>query len=709
MTFLNPAILFGLFAASIPILIHLLNLRKLKRIEFSTLSFLKELQKKKIRKIKVKQWLLLALRVLLILLIVLAFARPTLETVSFAGLTSTAKTSAVILIDDSYSMGVVTPSGSNFNLAKQRAAELLSQLQDGDNAVIIPFSRADEDFSFSGDIPALREEVEQLELSQISSVLQSALSKAAGLMDESYDFNKEIYILSDFQQQRLTETGSPYGLADALQENTTIYIFDYSKEDVFNLGIAGLTLQTEIFERNRPLQFQAEVRNYSSRPVSNTVASLFINGKRSAQKSLDIGAGGTAVFTIEAAIDAGGVLDVLLELEDDDILNDNHFYSNLIVPERLNVLLLSENSSDLRFVEAALNAANSNGILNITQKNLRNLSSVNLSAFDVVLIAGSAAQKDVPAVDGYLQNGGGMLLMPAGNSTMPQFSAFLQRLGIPSPETRITINDNSNQQAVFNSVDYDHPLFNNLFLGGEKRQIESPSIFTYFRIFTQSGGKNIITLTDNSAFLSEYRKGSGRVLLFNTAPILESGDFPLKGIFAPLLYKTLFYLSARSRDQVSFTAGEDIPLELKNFPLGQITVIKPDDFKEVINFTGTSSSTIYRYKNTDRLGNYRFLSKDNIVDIYAVNTNPLESTVDYLTEEDLGAYFRSIGFDGNTVFVDADIDIQELLQQARYGAELWKLFLILALLVALVETALARSSKKDLASAGAGSSGTTKF
>jgi hypothetical protein len=56
MIFLNPAILFGLLAASIPIIIHLFNLRKLKKIEFSTLTFLKELQKNKIRKIKLKQW-----------------------------------------------------------------------------------------------------------------------------------------------------------------------------------------------------------------------------------------------------------------------------------------------------------------------------------------------------------------------------------------------------------------------------------------------------------------------------------------------------------------------------------------------------------------------------------------------------------------------------------------------------------------------------
>ncbi|HEY7751554.1 MAG TPA: BatA domain-containing protein, partial [Ignavibacteriaceae bacterium] len=104
MIFLNPAVLIGLLAASIPVIIHLFNLRKLKKIEFSTLSFLKELQKNKIRKVKIKQWLLLALRVLIILLIVTAFARPTLEGVSIGGTTSAAKTTAVFILDDTYSM-----------------------------------------------------------------------------------------------------------------------------------------------------------------------------------------------------------------------------------------------------------------------------------------------------------------------------------------------------------------------------------------------------------------------------------------------------------------------------------------------------------------------------------------------------------------------------------------------------------------------------
>ncbi len=140
MIFLNPLVLFGLLAASIPVLIHLLNLRKLKRIDFSTLAFLKELQKNKIRKIKIKQLLLLALRIMIILFIVLAFARPTLKGISIGGMSSAAKTTAVFILDNTFSMSVVDNNGSYLNQAKETIKELLSQLQEGDEASLILLS-----------------------------------------------------------------------------------------------------------------------------------------------------------------------------------------------------------------------------------------------------------------------------------------------------------------------------------------------------------------------------------------------------------------------------------------------------------------------------------------------------------------------------------------------------------------------------------------
>ena len=178
MVFLNPAVLFGLLAASIPVLIHLFNLRKLKKIEFSTLAFLKELQKNKIRKIKLKQWLLLALRVLIVLLLIMAFARPTLEGVAIGGTTSAAKTTAVFLLDDTYSMSVVDGKGSYFNQAKGTIHELIRQLQEGDEAALVLTSdKGKEEIVPTSNLKEFTKTIDNLPLSYSTGTIHNSLIK----------------------------------------------------------------------------------------------------------------------------------------------------------------------------------------------------------------------------------------------------------------------------------------------------------------------------------------------------------------------------------------------------------------------------------------------------------------------------------------------------------------------------------------------------
>src|SRR6056297_250180 len=76
MNFLNPFFLLGILAVAVPVIIHLINLRRPQRVQFSTLSFLNELKKSTIRKIRIKQYLLMTLRALAVLFLALALARP---------------------------------------------------------------------------------------------------------------------------------------------------------------------------------------------------------------------------------------------------------------------------------------------------------------------------------------------------------------------------------------------------------------------------------------------------------------------------------------------------------------------------------------------------------------------------------------------------------------------------------------------------------
>lgn len=117
MHFLNPLYLFGLALASIPILIHLLIIRKNKTIEFSSLRFLKELQKTQIRRLKLKQLLLLILRTLIIVFLILSFSRPVVRS-DFPIFRNYSNISTVIILDNSISMDVSDEFGNRLRQGK---------------------------------------------------------------------------------------------------------------------------------------------------------------------------------------------------------------------------------------------------------------------------------------------------------------------------------------------------------------------------------------------------------------------------------------------------------------------------------------------------------------------------------------------------------------------------------------------------------------
>jgi uncharacterized membrane protein len=697
MVFLNPAVLFGLLAASIPVLIHLFNLRKLKRIEFSTLAFLKELQKNKIRKIKLKQWLLLALRVLIVLFLITAFARPTLEGVAIGGTTSAAKTTAIFILDDTYSMSVVDGKGSYFNQAKGTIHELLRQLQEGDEAALILVSNKNkEEIIPTSSLKEFAKTIDIVPLSFSSGTIHNAIIKAGDLLSKSNNFNKEIYLLSDFQSGTLGKENSYSDLSKILNNKIKLYAFNYSGKEVYNIGIDDLKLNTQIFEKNKPVNFSVTVSNYSKRTVQNVVLSLFLNGERSAQQSITLNDGESKVINIEAAPKQTGFVEAVAELEDDEILQDNKRYINIYIPKDVPVIIFSDNFNDVQFVQLALNASIESSPLNITTKNLNQISSVNLSQFDAVILIPSGNVPNPERIKSYVREGGGLILFPGSTPNLQSFQSFTQSMNLPSPQALIgKVNDAANPVS-FENVEYNHPVFQNLFLKEDKKKIESPNIYAHYKISPMGKGQNIVSLLDGSSFLGEYKSGKGDVFLFNTSPVLSWSNFPLKSIFVPLMNKSIYYVSSKDRNQNSFIAGETANINIGTAGSPQLKIVKPDKSEDFINLDNQRIGNFISYNKTELAGNYKIYSGDKIIEEISVNPDPSESKTTYLTTGDFKDYLKKINFKGKFIPVGKDENPVKIVLQSRYGSELWRYFAVIAFLLALVEMTLARNSKKEL-------------
>ncbi|MCH7962424.1 MAG: BatA domain-containing protein [Bacteroidetes bacterium] len=696
MTFLNPAILIGLAAATIPVIIHLLNLRKLKKIEFSTLIFLKELQKNKIRRVKLKQWLLLALRVLIILLIVTAFARPTLEGVSIGGTTSAAKTTALLILDDSFSMSVVDQNGSYINQAKQIIKELLTNLEEGDEAGLILVSGDIEgEVAVTTNINSVAEKLKNINVSDASGTINSALIKASNLILESKNFNKEIYLLSDFQKDRIAIEQNLTNLSQALNERVKLYSFDFSGKEVYNIGISKLKVITKIFEINKPISFEVTVTNYSDQTVNNLVVSLIVGGKRSAQKSINLTSNKAKIVQLEGTANKNGFVDVTVEIEDDEVSVDNKRFSSIFIPEKISVILLYDKFNDIRFVKLALQSAADNGNLELDEKPLSKISTIKLNNYDAVIIIGSKVIDRSGDLRRLLTDGGGVIIFPSSEPDLVGFRGILNSLKLPQAKELIYYSEQVNKTVDFEKIDYDHPLLQNIFRDEQKKEIESPIIQNYYKISPMGKGRSIISLLDGSSFLSEYNFGRGKIFVFNVPPVLEWSDFPIKSIFAPLIYKSVVYLSAKDRNNSEYIAGEPLNINISRRTLPIIKVIRPDRSEDLINLNGNDSDFL-NFSKTYLSGNYKIYSGVDLLETISVNTEQLESNVNYILDDEFEDYLKEINFKGAHIKITKGEDPVTLILQARFGSELWRYFLFAAFLLALIEMTIARSAKKEL-------------
>jgi uncharacterized membrane protein len=692
MIFLNPAILFGLLAASIPVIIHLFNLRKLKKIDFSTLAFLKELQKNKIRKIKLKQWILLALRVLIILFVVMAFARPTLQSVKIGGTTSAAKTTAVFILDDTFSMSVVDQKGSYFNQAKQIIKDVISQLHEGDEVGVVLVSNPSSEKKLTSNLSDFIKQIDRTDLSYASGDLNTSIVKAAQLISESKNFNKEVYVLSDFQKNKIDQQNLKNDVSEILNKSVKLYSFYLADKDVFNLSIAELKINNQIFEKDKPISFLITITNNSKQDVSNSVVSLFLNNERAAQKSFDVKAGQSTLVEIEAVPKSTGFIDVTTEIETDEILQDNKRFASVFIPEKISIGLFYENPSDATFVDLALQSTGDNRY-SIEKKNLSQILSQRLNQFQSIIIIANSTN-GVDQLKSYLKSGGGIILFPSSVSDVPKLNQFYRQIGLNISITFVGKISSSDLKIKFDKIDFNNPVFQNIFQTEDKKKFESPEINAYYK--NSIIGTQIISLVDGSSFLSEVKVGQGKILIFNSSPVLSWSDFPIKSIFTPLINNSIVYLSSKEREENVFLAGEEVSVNLRNSNPSQIKVIRPDNSQEFINLKESNLKDYLIYSNTNLAGIYKFYSGDNEIEDISINTDPSESKTVYASELDFENYLKEIKFSGDYVTIDKNSNISEKILQARFGSELWRYFLLIAIILALLEMTIARNAKKDL-------------
>ena len=725
MTFLNPFMLFGLVAASVPLVIHLLNLRKLRTVDFSSLRFLKELQRSSIRRVKIRQWLLLAIRTLLIVTLVFAFARPALHG-TFAGfLGGRASTAMLLLIDDSPSTSARNDRGEIFPQIRAAAQGIAGLLREGDQLFVLRMS----EIGRREEVPSVRNPDDLRALlasaapTQIRGSYLQALAKGGSVLAGTSTANRELYLLTDAQANQFAPTLSQ-GKTEPSLAGVHVFVVSPAPAQGVNGEVASTELVTRVLTKSRPVELQASIRVPGDRGSLSSVASVYLGGSRVAQQSVDVAAGESATLHARFVPRQTGMLSGYVQMEDDALDFDNRRFYTMTVPQRLNVLLCGHAPSDLRYVRLALSLGGDStfaGLFAVQNSTEHDLASLDYGAFDVLCLADvpSFSTASAEAVSRFVRSGGGLMIFMGDDVDLSNYNATLfSHLGLPPasapPRSAPPAGDHS-QELSIRRVDLDHPVFEGMFedaRGTRRGNVETPAVFRSAGINVGTAGHAIMVLSNQLPFLAEFPAGEGKVLVFTVDAAGSWSAFPTSALFAPLMYRSMNYLGNASASLPPATVGTpvEVHLRLRNQDArSTFAFFSPSGLAEKVVpvFSPVTGAATFRSGPTQETGIERLyrlapglplngqLPPGEPLAQVAVNADTAESDLRQADKQKLEAYFAHEGIPQEDLHLLSAADSpSSIIQQSRYGVELWRFFIAAAFLLGIVELALGNALRR---------------
>jgi hypothetical protein len=463
------------------------------------------------------------------------------------------------------------------------------------------------------------------------------------------------------------------------------------------------------------VSIQATVKNSSDAPLKGSVVSAYLDGARVAQRSVDIPPRSTSSIPFTVIPKRRGVLTGYFALEDDPLEADNRRYFALRIPRRYAVALSGSSAEETQYPYLALTLSGDTALtggLTVDRIDPQRLRTTDIGRYDVLVLVGvrEFTPEFAQRISAFVSSGKGLILFPGDALDVQNYNeTILPSLGIPSlppaappmpPQDRST-----GSFLSFGKIDFAHPVFSGLFeVQPDGRtstpSIESPRIVKTIGIPHLTGATTIIALGNGDPFLEEYRHGMGHVLYFTVGLGLTWSDFPLKGVFAPLLYRSLLYVAAGEYRAETFTTGAPVLLRLPHSATssgGTYRILSPSGLEElaapryragtgalIVESSPAEEAGIYELRGTDL--SMRDGQDTDPLDAAAANISPDETDLQPASSDQLEHFWKTLGLPPDRVIgVDASDRLPDVIEQSRFGVELWKYFAGLALLFALAE------------------------
>ncbi|MCS6905819.1 MAG: BatA and WFA domain-containing protein, partial [Bacteroidia bacterium] len=628
MTFLNPAFLWLALAVAVPIIVHLFNFRKPKRILFSNLSLLLEVNKVVARRLKLKQLLLLLLRILAFLFLVLAFAHPILKS-SHTPL-SLGRKSISIIIDNSHSMSATDERGVYLQQAILLAKEIIQSSDLADEFQLLTTSNLRLNGFFSNKGQAL-ESLQKVDFEHKIVSYAQIINNLPYFFTQAKNQDKHLYFISDFQRSTV--------LRDTLENlsipsDITTHFLHIGKQEQVNVYISEAGFENQILEKNKPITINLKVNNNSDKDIPNLSLKVKEGEKVVAISSVSLGARENKTTQITYIPETGGWHSGYIELDDTPIDFDNIRYFSYYIPEGTKILLVAgeQNMQYLNLLFQHLIRQ-----FQVELINQRSLANVDLSTISTIVLAGvdeiSSGLAD--KIANWVKEGGGIILFPSANMNTSSINYFLAQMQAGSFEKMV----NYSTPILFIEPDLKHPIFQGVFKKIKKNaEFDSPSIQKIYRYVPSSEGlqNTVIKNQNNDIVLQEIKYGNGGLFIFSLYPALDWSDFPIKSSFVPIVYRSALLLNHLG--QTSFSENLDNPgiRKIKTSSASVIKLQRKDGFSAIPEQFAQQGYVVLKFDKMQlRAGNYEIVQNDSVLEKISFNYSDAESQMETMPIDEL--------------------------------------------------------------------------
>ena len=630
----------GTIGASIPLVIHLLNRERARRLIFSTVRFIRMSHQTNVQRHRLKRLLLLLMRILMLILLGLAFARP-----FFAEDPATAPElggvrNAVIILDTSYSMQYEDV----FARAKKEAINRLDSLESADAvALILSADKARKVLPIDSEHNHIRTAIENAQTTNYTTDYLDAIHTADEILKAVSVGQKQIYLVADLQKsgwENFLET-------DRLSPDVDIEFVDVAEEQPDNRAVTDINVPPIVLIEQKDTELVARIHNFSSEPVEKLPVSLFIDDNKVDTTQLDLAPGNSAdaAFKVKINLQSESAHTGWVEIDNDALKIDNRRYFTVQSMKSIKMHCVNgeQKRSDIEdetffLTRALLNVGDEGAPIDYTESTTFP-SAASLKQYDVLILANVSqiTAAEAERLKTYVNGGGGLIitlgdqvdsnvyqqhLAGTENSLLP--CTIMQAVGDPIGKE---------QFQVIATVEYRHPIFMP-FRNPNHGDFAKGRFYRYYQTVPTAETTVIAAFDDGNPALLEKIYGNGRVLFFTSTIDREWNDLPIHAVYLPFLHEAIKYLALKQAGKIpDYHVGDGVEYNGSQDSAGkEVAVFNPD--RKEARMTLSEQGNLF-YENTENPGIYSIHASGESPHYFVINADTIESDLAQQNPEEL--------------------------------------------------------------------------